>query len=66
MQLANLRRGDALVPATIIEGKVYELRLALDAATADDALYGGGPAILFDLAIASGLPSAVTSPRFAV
>ena len=56
MQFANLRRGDALVPATIIEGKVYELRLALESVAADDALFGGGPAILFDLAIASGLP----------
>lgn len=56
MQFANLRRGDALVPATIIDGTVYELRLALESVSADEALFGGGPAILFDLAIASGLP----------
>ena len=66
MQFANLRRGDALVPATIIDDGVYELRLGLESISADEALVGSGPAILFDLAIASGIPEMAEQLRHAV
>jgi ureidoglycolate lyase/2,4-diketo-3-deoxy-L-fuconate hydrolase len=56
VRFANLRRGDALVPAVLTDDGVFELRLALESVSADDAVFGAGPALLFDLAIASGIP----------
>ncbi|MGH7749675.1 MAG: hypothetical protein ACREQ5_33650, partial [Candidatus Dormibacteria bacterium] len=56
MRFANLRRGDALVPAVLMDDTIYELRLGLDGITNDLDLIGSGPALLFDLAIASGIP----------
>lgn len=66
MRLANLRRGDALVPAVLTDDGVFELRLGLDSVTADESLFGSGPALLFDLAIASGIPDMAETLQHAV
>lgn len=65
MRFANLRRGDALVPAVLADEGVFELRLELESVSADDAVFGSGPALLFDLAIATGIPEMAESLRHA-
>ena len=66
MRLANLRRGDAFVPAVLVDDGIYELRLGLDSVTDEPGLIGSGPALLFDLAIASGIPEMAESLQNAV
>ena len=66
MRLANLRRGDALLPALVVGDAVYELTLALDSVAGSAGLVGAGPALLFELAIASGIPDMAESLAHAI
>jgi 2-keto-4-pentenoate hydratase/2-oxohepta-3-ene-1,7-dioic acid hydratase in catechol pathway len=61
VRLANLRRGDALLPAVVVGDVAYELTLGLNSIAEYERLIGAGPALLFDLAIASGLPDMAES-----